>query len=131
MIHYRNQLKVETECDRDKVSGYEKRYFDILEKAQKGYDDVPASEYYREGYNLYRRMKKYSSSHRLFFHDMRVPHNNNASERSLCAYKRKQKQTMLFRNFETIDLICQCMSVLVLILKNGDNLFDRVSRIFG
>lgn len=131
MIHYRNRLEEGTECDRDKVTGYEKKYFDILEKAKKEYDDVPASEYYRDGYKLYRRMKKYSSSHLLFLHDMRVPHNNNASERSLRAYKRKQKQAVSFRSFDTIDQICQCMSMLVLMRKKGDNLFDRVSRIFG
>ena len=131
MIHYRNQLEEGAECDRGKVTGYEKKYSDILEKAKKEYDDVPASEYYRDGYNLYQRMEKYSSSHLLFLHDMRVPHNNNASERSLRAYKRKQKQAVSFRSFDTIDQICQCMSMLVLMRKKGDNLFDRASRIFG
>lgn len=131
MIHYRNHLEKGTECEQDKVSGYEKRYFEILKKAREEYEYVPASKYYREGYNLYLRMEKYSSNHLLFLHDIRVPHNNNASERNLRTYKRKQRQAVSFRSFDTIDQICQCMSMLVLMRKNEDNLFDRVSTIFG
>jgi hypothetical protein len=37
-----------------------------------------------------------------------------------------------FRRFESIDYLCQCMSMLVLMrLEDPANIYDRVSRIFG
>ena len=69
--------------------------------------------------------------HLLFLHDRRVPDINNETERLLRNYKRKQKQAVTFRSFENIDYLCQCMSMLVMMRKEENNLFDRVSQIFG
>ncbi len=129
MIHYRNSLEAGTECDALKVSGYEERYREILQKAKEEYDYIPASDYYRDGYNLYLRMDKLMENHLLFLHDSRVPSDNNAAERRLRNYKRKQKQAMSFRSFENHDYLCKGMSMLVVMRENNINLFDRVSRI--
>ncbi|MBO5069317.1 MAG: transposase [Roseburia sp.] len=132
MIHYRNRLPQGALPDDEKVSGFEERYRAILLKAKEEYGYVPASEYYKEGYNLYLRMKEYMSNHLLFLHDHRVPATNNESERLLRQYKRKQQQAVTFRGFESIEYLCQCMSMLIQIRQNEDtNLFDRVSQIFG
>ena len=57
---------------------------------------------------------------------------NNEAERLLRNYKRKQAQAVTFRSFESIDYLCQCMSMLVLMRREEPaNIFDRVSRIFG
>ncbi len=69
--------------------------------------------------------------HLLFLHDRRVPDINNEAERLLRNYKRKQKQAVTFRSFENIDYLCQCMSMLVMMRQEENNLFDRVSQIFG
>ena len=54
----------------------------------------------------------------------------NKAERLLRNYKRKQAQAVTFRSFESIDYLCQCMSMLVLMrLEEPANIFDRVSRI--
>lgn len=129
MIHYRGRLEVGTECNARKVSGYEKRYRAILQKAKEEYDYIPASDYYRDGYNLYLRMDKWIRNHLLFLHDPRVPSDNNIVERRLRNYKRKQKQAMSFRSIENHDYLCKGMSMLVVMRKNNSNLFDRVSRI--
>ena len=87
---------------------------------------------WREGYILSVRMEEYMESHLLFLHDSRVPPTNNTAERMLRAFKRKQVQAMSFRRFETIDYLCQCMSMLVRMRQNEDGtLYDRVARIFG
>ena len=71
-------------------------------------------------------------NHLLFLHDFRVPATNNEAERLLRNYKRKQAQAVTFRSFESIDYLCQCMSMLVLMRREEPvNIFDRVSRIFG
>lgn len=47
-------------------------------------------------------------------------------------HKRKQAQAVTFWSFESIDYLCQCMSMLVLMrLEEPTNIFDRVSKIFG
>ena len=132
MIHFRNECQPFQEPDPVKVSEFEKRYREILETARTEYGNVPANNYYRDGYNLFLRMEKYMQNHLLFLHDSRVPATNNEAERLLRNYKRKQAQAVTFRSFESIDYLCQCMSMLVLMrLEEPANIFDRVSRIFG
>lgn len=76
-------------------------------------------------------MDEYMPEHLLFLHDRRVPDINNEAERLLRNYKRKQKQAVTFRSFENIDYLCQCMSMLVMLRQEENNLFDRISQIFG
>ena len=111
MIHFRKGIQPPQEPDLKKVSEFEERYQKILETARKEYEDVPASDYYRDGYNLFLRMEKYRKNHLLFLHDSRVPATNNEAERLLRNYKRKQAQAVTFRSFESIDYLCQCMSI--------------------
>lgn len=104
----------------------------MLERARKEYEEIPAGDYYKDGYNLFLRMEKYIQNHLLFLHDPRVPATNNEAERLLRNYKRKQAQAVTFRSFESIDYLWQCMSMLVLMRREEPtNIFDRVSRIFG
>ena len=132
VVYVRNGIQLPEEPDPQKVSEFERRYREILETARKEYGDVPANDYYRDGYNLFLRMEKYMQNHLLFLHDSRVPATNNEAERLLRNYKRKQAQAVTFRSFENIDYLCQCMSMLVLMrLEEPANIFDRVSMIFG
>ena len=132
MIYFRNGCRQPYGPDLEIVSEFEKRYREILETARKEYEDIPANDYYKDGYNLFLRMEKYMHNHLLFLHDIRVPATNNEAERLLRNYKRKQAQAVTFRSFESIDQLCQCMSMLVLMrLENPANIYDRVSRIFG
>lgn len=118
--------------DPKKISEFEKRYQAVLERARKEYEEIPVGDYYKDGYNLFLRMEKYIQNHLLFLHDPRVPATNNEAERLLRNYKRKQAQAVTFRSFESIDYLCQCMSMLVLMRREEPtNIFDRVSRIFG
>ena len=132
MVHFRNGCRQPHGPDPEIVSGFEKRYREILETARKEYENIPANDYYKDGYNLFLRMEKYMHNHLLFLHDIRVPATNNEAERLLRNYKRKQAQAVTFRSFESIDYLCQCMSMLVLMrLEDPVNIYDRVSRIFG
>lgn len=132
MIHFRNETLLSCNLDPEKISGFEERYLKILETARKEYEDIPANAYYKGGYNQFLRMEKYMQNHLLFLHDFRVPATNNEAERLLRNYKRKQAQAVTFRSFESIENLCQCMSMLVLMrLEDPANIYDRVSRIFG
>lgn len=130
MIHYRNGIPESDFPNPEVVSEYEKRYREILSKAKEEYDDVPPGTYYRDGYNLYKRMDEYMENHLLFLHNMKVPATNNEAERLLRKYKRKQAQAVSFRSQSNLDYLCQCMSMLALMRqKENTNLFDRVSEI--
>jgi hypothetical protein len=132
MIHYRNNLVPKTDISMKKIEEFENRYKEILQQAKEEYEYIPANKYYREGYNLYLRMEKYMSNHLLFLHDYRIPTTNNEAERLLRGYKRKQVQAMSFRSQASIDYLCQCMSMLVMMRRNDEeNVFNRVSRTFG
>jgi hypothetical protein len=94
--------------DPAKVKEFENSYIEILELAK-----VCTSQgnYYRDGYNLYKRLDKYRNSHLLFLHDERVPTNNNLCERKGRIFKRKQKQVMAFRSFDSLSYLCDSMSI--------------------
>ena len=130
MIHYRNSLDEGNEVDNGQVETYEKRYREILARAKQEYEDEPASNYYREGFNLYLKMEKYMENHLLFLHDLRVPATNNAAERKLRPIKRKQAQATTFRSFQSIESLCASLGMLELIKWEEGNLFNRVSEIF-
>jgi len=136
MIHFRKGLpddgKNPDESNPDKVEGFERRYDEIMELAEKEYDyEPPQGKYaYRDGFNLYRRLRKYRDNHLLFLHDRRVPWTNNHSERPLRKLKRKQKQVMVFRSFESLDYLCRCMGVIETMRMRGENLFEGIAAIF-
>ncbi len=129
MIHYRNEH--ESDMDSEVVADFETRYMKVLETARDEYEYVPPSKYYKDGYNLYLRMRKHSKEHLLFLHNVNVPSTNNIAERFLRGYKRKQGQVMSFRCFDTITHHCEGKSVLVKIRQNeGANVFDEVTQRF-
>lgn len=131
MIHYRNSLPDDEEPDSDKVADFEKRYDEAVAKACEEYSDSPPSDYYKEGYNLYRRMEEYRDNHLLFLHDIRVPATNNEAERLLRSYKRKQAQAVTFRSDESVESLCKGMSMLVLMRqKENCNVIESVKDIF-
>ena len=132
MIHYRNSLGEDEELDAAKVKELEDRYREVLKTAGEEYLDEPPSRYYREGYNLYKRMDEYKHNHLLFLHDKKVPTNNNLSERLLRSYKRKQKQVITLRSFKSLEDICQNMGTLQMLRNSeAESLFSRVTEIFG
>jgi len=134
MIHFRKGLpddgKNPNESDPDKVKGFEKRYGEILELAEKEYEYEPPSKYYMDGFKLFRRLRKYWGNHLLFLYDRSVPWTNNHSERPLRKFKRKQKQAMVFRSFESLEYLCQCMGTIETMRMRGENLFEGIAAIF-
>lgn len=130
MIHYRNNLEHGTAPDSSKVAEYEIKYQSILNDAKEEYEYEPPSNYYKDGYNLYQRLHKYKENHLLFLHNMMVPTNNNLSERLLRVFKRKQKQVMTFRSFDSIHYLCSSMGMINLLRAKNKNLYSSIASIF-
>ena len=131
MLHYRNSLGKNDELDKDIVKLFEDRYDEILETAKKEYEYEPPSKYYKEGFNLYIRLKEYKENELLFLHDKRVPANNSLCERLARLYKRKQKQAMAMRSFSSLGYLCNSMSVLYTLRMTGKNTYEQVTEIFN
>lgn len=131
MVHYVNGVETGEERDSVKIHEYETRYDQVLKTASSEYEDIPCSDYYRDGFNLAARMNVYRDAHLLFLHDSRVPTTNNLAERLLRFIKRKQNQAMSFRSIKSLDFLCNSMSVLFLMRQEDGNLYDKVSAVFG
>lgn len=131
MLHYRNGL-TEGEClSPAVVTRLEAEYDRILEKAEEEYGNEPPSDYYREGYNLYVRLREYKENELLFLHDKRVPSNNSLCERLARVYKRKQKQAVTLRSQENLCYICDGLSVVYLLRADEENVYQKITEIYG
>jgi len=131
MIHYRNSISGGNTPDSDIVADFEKRYDNILEIAREEYEYEPPGKYYRNGFNLYIRMRDYRDNHLLFLHDMRVKPDNNLSERLLRKFKRKQQQATTFRSMDNLSYLCEDLSVVNFLRSNSSNVFSDIAAIFG
>ena len=130
MIHYMNGLEEDEFPDPEKVKVFETGYQNILNTAKEEYEYEPPTKYYKEGFNLAKRMDKYKENHLRFLHDKNVPATNNLAERLLRKFKRKQKQIMTFRSFENLDYLCNCISIISLLSNKDENLFANAASIF-
>ena len=131
MLHYRNSLSENEDLSPSMVSEFEAEYDRILETAQKEYADEPPGDYYREGYNMFLRLRKYKENELLFLHDKRVPANNSLCERLARVYKRKQKQAVTLRSQENLCYICDSLSIVYLLRSNGENVYQKIAEIYG
>jgi hypothetical protein len=131
MIHYRKTLDSEEVFDADKVKEFENRYDQILDIADKEYEYEPPNKYNKDGYNLSVRLREYRDSCLLFLHDKSVPPDNNLCERLLRIFKRKLRQVMTFRSFDSLDYLCQSMTVMALLRTHNDNFYASVADVFA
>ena len=130
MLHYRNGLSENESLSPSIVSEFETEYDRILETAQKEYTDEPPNDYYREGYNLFIRLRKYKENELLFLHDKRVPANNSLCERLARVYKRKQKQAVTLRSQKNLCYICDGLSIVYLLRSNEENVYQKIAEIY-
>lgn len=131
MIHCRNELTGEEKFSDNEITDFTNRYKEVLDTARSEYEYEPPNKYYMDGYNLYKRMDKFMDSHLLFLHDMKVPTNNNLSERLLRIFKRKLKQMMTFRSDDSLSYVCNGLSVIAMLRAQGKNLYKSMAEIFA
>ena len=131
MIHYRNCLELDEDFNPDRVKEFEDKFDRILDIAENEYEYEPPSKYYKEGYNLSVRLREYKDACLLFLHDKKVPPDNNLAERLLRIFKRKMKQVMTFRSFDSLEYLCHCMTVMALLRVDSDNFYYSLVNVFA
>ena len=60
-----------------------------------------------------------------------MPANNSLCERLARVYKRKQKQAVTLRSYENLCYICDGLSVVYLLRAGGENVYRKISEIYG
>ena len=131
-VAYWNNIKKGAEQeDNQKDTNFLNRYDEMVELAKKEYDYEPPNDYYREGYNLYKRMYEDREDYVLFIKDKSVPPTNNIAERYARVYKRKNIQAMCFRSKNGVKYFCNGLSVIQTIKNRGENLFIAVTNRFN
>lgn len=130
MIHAVN-LSKDGVLTHEERSVYSERYDEIMKKAGKEYEDIPPSEYYMEGYNLYLRMIEYKHNHLLFMANPYVAANNNLAERHARVIKGKTNQSVSLRSFDHLADYCDCLSVMESICKSSEqSLYEEIKTSF-
>ena len=131
-VAYWNNIKKGAEQeDNQKDTDFLNRYDEMVELAKKEYDYEPPNDYYREGYNLYKRMYEDREDYVLFIKDKSVPPTNNIAERYARVYKRKNIQAMCFRSKNGVKYFCDGLSVIQTIKNRGENLFIAITNRFN
>ena len=131
MIHHLNQLDASEAISLGRAKEFEGMYVELLEEAKKEYEYEPPSPYYKEGFNLYKRLEKYKDNHLLFLYDDNVPPTNNLAERHLRTIKRKMNQVMTWRSFDGLVYFCEMLGVIATWRSENKNIYDTVSEVLN
>lgn len=131
MLHWRKSLPPGEPPDPAEVAAMEARYDEILALAEAEYAERPPTKYYRDGYNLFVRMRDYRDSHLLFLHDPRVEPDNSLCERKARVFKRRQHASMAFRSFENLGFVCDGIATVDNMRSGGKDVFAESSLIFA
>lgn len=118
-----HEAKQDRHFSEDRISEIYTEYDAILWKADHEYCLHPPTKYYPEGFHLFLRMKEYKENHLLFLKHPELEYTNNPAERGLRKFKRKFKQAVTFRCNDTVDYLCDCMSIIETGRQQGANLF--------
>lgn len=127
LIH---EVKTDRGIGEEKCLEYEAEYGEILEKAREDYEYVPPSDYYREGFNLQKRLYEYQDSHLFFLRHPEVDYTNNRSERYCRKYKRKQKQAVTFRSSKSGEDYCNVLGIIETGKLKGQSAYQTIKTAF-
>ena len=131
MIRWRNSLPPGEPPDPAEVAAMEARYDEILALAEAEYAESPPAKYYRDGYNLFRRMRDYREHHLLFLRDLRVEPDNSLCERKARVFKRRQHASIAFRSLENLGYVCDGIATVDNMRVAGKDVFAESRAIFG
>lgn len=107
-------------------------YDEILQIAENEYETRPATKYYREGFNLAKRLKEYRNETLAFMmSETEMEYENNLSERLLRACKRKSHSVISFRSADSVSAYCDVMSLIKTAEQNSENIYLMLKKGFN
>jgi len=127
MIHFAKQ---EEERSPKEIEELVKKYDDALIKAFDEYEENPPNKYYRDGLNVFKRLRDFKDDYLRFLTDPEIPWDNNFSERLARVLKRKMHQMTTFRSFEQLEATCACLSIIQTQVLNKENIIKGAIAVF-
>ena len=115
----------------EEISGFEADFDAILKTGESEYLLHPPNRYYPDGFNLHKKLMNYKENHLLFLHHPEIDYTNNISERGLRKFKRKQRQAVAFRSNKSVELLCDCMSIIESNRIYDANIFQLSKNVFS
>ena len=115
----------------DEKEQFIRTYDEILQIAENEYKQHPATKYYREGFNLAKRLKEYRNETLAFLtSETDMEYENNLSERLLRACKRKSRAVISFRSVDSVSAYCDVMSLIKSAEQNNENIYQLLRKGF-
>ena len=116
----------------EEIRDFSDRYDEILDLADKEYEDNPPSKYYRKGYNLSLELREYKDAVLLFLDHPDVDFTNNEAERAARKVKRHLAVSGTFRGKSNIggESYCEAMTVLQTDRNRGEPIWEKVRGYF-
>ena len=115
----------------EKIKLLKEQYFSILDTAENEYNTHPPIKEFMDGFNLQKRMRIFADSHLLFLSHPEVDYTNNISERCLRKFKRKQKQSVVFRSTSGSEYLCNALTIIETARMQHQNVFMTVYKAFS
>ncbi len=109
----------------------ESEYSSIIREGTAEYREHPPNRYYPDGLNLLKRLHEYRDSHLMFIRHPEIQPTNNLSERALRKFKRKQHQAVAFRSNQSVEYLCDCMSVIETNRLYNTNIYKTTRQVFS
>ena len=107
------------------------QFLEIVKLGKAEYEYDPPNKYFRDGFNLCRRLSDSPEDYFLFLRDPKVPPTNNLAERCARKYKRKAHQVMSFRGDHGDEYFCDALSIIETLKLRKRNLYQEISSRFA
>ena len=134
MVRWRNSLDADgphgPEETGEAAAAFGRRYDSVLELAGAEYGNSPPTRYYRDGCNLFRRLRDFRESQLRFLGHLEVDPDNSLCERPSRVFKRKQRRAIAFRSFEFLCFACDAIGVVYNMRLAGKDVFAETASIF-
>lgn len=121
-IHSRKHGKVSDAA----IEQLYREYSEVMLLAEREYAKQPPSDYYRDGYNLYRRLRESPDDYLRFMKDENLPATNNLAERMLRQVKRKTAQTGGFRSAAGVESYCEMLGIIETAKQRNENIYSTL-----
>lgn len=128
MIHTAKRNK--SGLPKEKIKILTDKYISILDTASKEYEANPPDLNFKDGYNLYKRLRDYQDDHLFFLSHPEIDYTNNISERQLRKFMRKQKQAVVLRSDTGGQHICDALTIIETAKMQNRNVYDAVEAAF-
>lgn len=114
----------------DTVSKYEKKYQELIHFGREENKKTNHKYAKADEKTLLNRMEKYSHNHLLLLHNLKVPFDNNISERDLRKAINRQKTAGGFRKESRHEMYCVILTIIETLKRRKMSMIENIKKLF-